>query len=174
MSNGMIKTVQSDARMVATDDWHRMEDAFLVAQSELGNGFYVLAFKHDEVALCGPTGEAATALRQTGLDMVKEARLFSAGGELKLWRYEGGWRARLRLDGQGDNVEMLEEQHLLDKRFAGRSAMIHDAVAGDVKDSAKPPAVAVQSYFSHDAETGLISFYDARLVDIVPAEEKEK
>ncbi len=144
----------------------------------LGNACWGLLYHHDQVQVLS-IGQSTSALAAVDLDTIKEARFFSMQGEWKLWRYNNGWQARLRVDDAGDKAHVLEENLALwgtkieqgcTLKEEGRGCSLVFPVALD--DQALPYKVRVRSYFIYDAD-GLIRFTDARLMTFVDKTGKE-
>ncbi len=51
--------------------------------------------------------------RPLNLKYVQRLRVFDASKELHVWRTNGVWKARLRMDGEGDNIDVVVAHQLL-------------------------------------------------------------
>ena len=141
--------------------------------------YYLLIYKFNEVLLKRILSNVIDETLSSDLNpkYLKEFRLFSKDSELYLWRSPKGFSWRYREDGSGDPVNVYEEQHviwgteivgnrnILKEKFRGMTIVLPFSLREDL-----PLKYLIRNYFNFDDETGLIKFYDARLVNFIPEE----
>lgn len=137
---------------------------------------YLLVYKHHEIQIGMIDNGQIVLERQEELtrDYLKELRVFSEQGELHIWKQQGQFKYRLRVDGEGDQVNVYEETHLMwglekdnDRTISepNRGMRLTLPLPFNVKDAVLPLRYTVRNYFDYD-DNGLIRFNDARLVRI--------
>lgn len=162
-------------------------ETFLLEQSKALKGrIYLVVYKHHEV-LFGEVKDGALRLeRKEELtpEYLKELRMFSPNGELYSWNRGGSFKYRLRIDTPDDHGKqhVYDEQHYM---WGDRPDENDEFTAAEpnrgmrltfpfkVKDKELPLKYRVRNYLKYDDETGLIRFYDARLVEFLDAGGKE-
>jgi CRISPR-associated protein (TIGR03984 family) len=119
-------------------------------------------------------------------ETLQQARLFGAMGELLLWPGPQGWQARLIHDDVGEQVDYLDEDHLLWGDHQSPGTTIRDGFMQIAEGSQgivhAPPIVAapaetrraklrVRHYLSED-EVGVVRIAVSRLVELYAPGEK--
>ena len=154
-----------------------MESFLLEKSKALEENIYLVVYKHHEVSIGEMNGGKLILDRKEELtsDYLKELRMFSPRGELYVWNRGGTFKYRLRID----DVEAGEEKNIYDEAHFmwGAKQDKSDEFAAiepnrgmrlkfpfKVEDDILPLKYRVRNYFEYDEETGLIRFYDARLV----------
>jgi|GEM_PF-2000877 len=162
-------------------------ESFLLGKSKsLEKDIYLVVYKHHEV-LIGEVKEGELILEcknELNSDYLKELRMFSPRGELYTWNRRGTFKYRLRIDDikTGKNENIYDEAHYMwgakqDKsdEFAAiePNRGMRLKFPFKVEDDILPLKYRVRNYFEYEKETGLIRFYDARLVTFLDSTGKE-
>jgi len=134
----------------------------------LGQNYWLLIYSHSKIIL-----ETLDSIRMKQIDFkqqeLKEVRAFSSSGELKIWKYQGSFKSRLRIDGHGEVTEVLNDKHLLWGLSIEGNALIEKNKGVkiefpiDISKHQVPFGVVVKNYLDYD-EYGLVTVVDARLV----------
>jgi hypothetical protein len=139
--------------------------ANIQAAADLQNPYWILTYRHDSVLLTHSSHPDAKTILGTSLDEIKEARLFNATAEIRLWTYEGKWHARKREDlSNGTKSHVLDENRILIDDLA---RFVEPKLLPILKEKGTT-SVHVRNYFEYDND-GMIRFTDARLVSLLDA-----
>jgi len=115
---------------------------------------------------------------------LQQVRLFSPEAELLLWRANGGWQARLIVDGAGEAVEFFDEWQILwgtrceaiqegftlvadgalEHRHAPPVGLSDSSFASD--ENRRPLRLQVRHYLETDPDSGLVRVALSRLVRV--------
>ncbi len=133
---------------------------------------YLLVYKHHEIQFGKIENGHIVLDRLAELtpEYLKELRVFSEQGELHIWKQQQQFKYRLRVDGEGKEVNVYEETHLMWGLEKENDTTIFEPNRGmrltlpfSVNDAKLPLKYTVRNYFEYD-DNGLIRFNDARLV----------
>jgi CRISPR-associated protein (TIGR03984 family) len=146
--------------------------------TELGESVFVLIHTSDSVIL----SEARSGIPLCGLENIKfstlnDLRAFNEKGELRIWKWNGKLKWRLRQDECGDEeVNKHDELHFLwgtqVERCSGEGYILHEKGRGcaihvpwNVPEKKLPLRMRVRNYYEFE-DDGLLRFYDARIVTL--------
>lgn len=158
--------------------------SFLLEKSQqLGDQIYLIVYKHHEVLIGSIENRTLNLTRPEELtpEYLKELRMFSKDGELYLWNQGGKFKYRLRLDNQGEQSDIYDEEHfmwgtnLLDEdeyTVVEPNRGMRLSFPFFINDKKLPLKYHVRNYLDYD-ENGQIQFYDARLVNFLDSKGKE-
>ena len=85
-----------------------LKNEIKVALEKLGDESYWLIYNQNEVLL----GKGEISDESIDFGILKESRLFSNRGELHVWKYDGAFRFRLRIDNSGAPEEKNEKIYI--------------------------------------------------------------
>ena len=142
------------------------------AAREIGEDSYWILYNQNKVLIGKGCQNLLDEEKEIELDILKNIRFFSIKGELYIWKYNDNFRWRLRIDNEGEDVKIYEEEHyrwnIKNEKGSdkNRELILHSSLTL----SSLPEKFKVYNYFRYD-EDGLIKFYDARLVDFIDRQE---
>lgn len=138
---------------------------------------YLLVYKHHEIQIGMIDNGQIVLERQEELtrDYLKELRVFSEQGELHIWKQQGKFKYRLRVEEEKGNITVYDETNVMwglepnkaDNRVIeepGRGMSLQ--LPFSVTKTQLPLKYTVRNYFDYD-DNGLIRFNDARLVQFL-------
>ncbi len=152
---------------------------FIVEQLErLGRKAEFVLYTHNEVVIGKVLDKQLFPQKDFGEIYFKEIRIFNKKAELHIWRYNGNFNYRIRIDGESELENIYEEEHIVwgtDIEEKENGALLKEErgtnieIPYKIKKEDLPIKYKVRNYFTYD-ENGLIKFYDARLVEFVNKE----
>lgn len=180
-SSDMIKEIKTQVVSNSIiNNFADLKEKITCAFEKTGRDSFWLIYNQNEVLL----GKGSIPDESISLEILKEIRIFSENGEMHLWKYDGEFRFRLRIDNTGDKTEKvyIEEHYRLDTEYEVKCSSENRAVrtsgiklAGELKGKPVPEKFRVYNYYNSGEdknESGCIKFYDARLVEFVNEGEK--
>jgi len=147
---------------------------------ELGEKADFILYKHNEVII----GKIRNNKFFPSLDFsekyIKEIRVFNKKGEIHVWWYNGGFCYRLRIDKEGEETNVYDEEHIIwgeKVEQKENSTLLKEKRGTNIELPYKiskddlPIKYKVRNYFTYD-NNGLIKFFDARLLYFMKANEE--
>lgn len=145
--------------------------------TELGKKADFILYKHNEVIM----GKIGNNNFFPSIDFsekyIKEIRVFNKKAEIHIWRYKGGFYYRLRIDKEGEETNIYDEEHIIwgEKVEQKENSTLLKEKRGTnielpykISDDDLPIKYKVRNYFTYD-NNGLIKFFDARLLYFMKA-----
>jgi CRISPR-associated protein (TIGR03984 family) len=165
-------------------DGEDIRDFLLRKSPQLHGPVYLLVYKHHEISI-GVIRQGEICIEhpeQLTPQYLKELRMFSKNGELYLWNQAGNPKYRLRIDeGEGSNY-IYDEEHIMwgDKPDENDECAVEETNRGmrlkfpfPVNNKKRPFKYRVRNYLQEDEKTGILSFFDARLMYLLDAQGEE-
>lgn len=154
------------------EDKTRLLQIINEAGHEIGEDSYWILYNQNKVLIGKDCQNLLNDEQEIEFDILKNIRFFGIKGELYIWKYNDKLRWRLRIDNEGEDVNIYEEEHYRwnikgeKNSDKNRELILHSSLTPySLSEKFK-----VYNYFSYDKD-GLIKFYDARLVDFIDRQE---
>jgi len=177
----------NESSIIDTGEVHGNIVDFLVKKSgelnKAGERVFVIIYMHHNVLIDEiKNGKFIIQEEELKPAYLKELRMFSRKGELYAWKHGQGFKYRLRIDGQGSEINIYEEEHFMwgkEEKKGGKGSIVFEADRGmelelpfAVQEKQLPLKYLVRNYFEFD-EHGQIRFVDARPVKFLDKDSKE-
>lgn len=142
--------------------------------SDLKEYTYVIIYKLDGVEILNVKGEI-----QLNKENFLELRAFNENGELHVAYIDGQYMGRTRMDGTGEDVEVVDEHHLLwgnPQKHEGEYTYLSEDRGVELKlpieiKGNERAFVTVRNYLNPDKN--VFEFNDYRMVDFIAKEVEE-
>ncbi len=173
------KIIYDEVSKAETNNLGEIPDliSFIKDKISIDNNYFMILYKVNEVLLEKYQSETIEQMKKNlEPKYLKEVRIFSNESELYIWRGSDGFSYRFRKDGEGDNVNIYIENHIiwgtdisednfLSEKFRGINIKLPFTIK--ISNNDLPLKYQVYNYFKKDKDLGLIKFYDSRLVKFV-------